>query len=456
MQWIATLPPEHQRTAWGWHALQFTPRVVQVEEALLLEVAASQRLWGGRKRLLQLVLKPNQPLDLVKHAQAATSLIALAQLRLACQGRPPTPVDALPLTTLSAASPHLSILARIGCKTWGQVRSLPRAGVARRFVGLLDALDAAYGDKPDVYPWLTLPDVFDQQHELPGLASSAPELLWVAQRLLDALQVWLAARQRGVLAIELQWTLDLKRHNGVVLPPHQQITVRTAQPTQDMAHLVRLVSEHLNRATLAAPANALRLRTLDTAPWAGASETLLIEDCIQGTSLLELVERLSARLGTENVQVPQPYADHRPERMQRWVPAGHGLGVDALSPVQRAALRANAATTHPYGDLIPSWLLAQPLALSTQDNNPCYGGPLQLLTQAHRIDIVWWDAAWKNNPHSNTLAVHPLAVRDYFIARSPKAGLVWVFCARLSARRLREMPERPQMQACWFLQGVFA
>ncbi len=456
MHWIATLPPEHQRTAWGWHALQFTPRVAQVEEALLLEVAGSERLWRGRKRLLELVLKPNQPLALVKHAQAATSLIALAQLRLACLGRPATPVDALPLTTLSAATPYLPVLARIGCKTWGQVRALPRDGVARRFVGLLDALDAAYGDKPEVYPWLTLPDVFDQQLELPGLASSAPELLWVAQRLLDALQVWLSARQRGVLAIELQWTLDLKRHNGVVLPPHQHITVRTAQPTQDMAHLVRLVGEHLQRATLAAPANALRLRTLDTAPWAGASESLLIEERSQGTSLLELVERLSARMGPENVQVPQLYADHRPERMQRWVAAGHGLGVDDLSPAERFELRANAATTNPYGDFLPPWLLTHPLALSTQDDNPYYGGPLQLLTRAHRIDIVWWDVAWRNDPNSNTLAVHPQAVRDYFLARSPKAGLVWVFCARLTARQLLDMPERPQVQASWFLQGVFA
>ncbi len=448
--WIALLPPEHQHTAWGWHALQFTPRVVQVQEALLLEVSASLRLWGGRKRLLQWLLKPNPPLAHVKHAQAATSLIAIAQLRLACQGRPIVPVDALPLATLSAAGPYLPLLARVGCKTWGQVRALPRGPATRRFPGLLEALDAAYGDKPEVYPWLALPDVFDQQHELPGLASSAPELLWLAQRLLDALQVWLAARQRGVLAIQLQWTLDLKRHNGLDLPPHQHITVRTAQPTQDMSHLVRLVGEHLNRTTLAAPANALRLRTLDTAPWAGASQNLLIEDRTQGTSLHELVERLSARLGPENVQVPQPHADWRPERMQRWVAAQDVVGnTPSLGP------KPHPCTTPSDADLMPPWLLPQPLPLATQNQHPCYGGRLQLLTRAHRVEAGWWDVEWNSGRDPANPLSPPLSLRDYFLARSPRAGLLWVFCARLSKSQLLQMPAHRQQAAYWYLQGVF-
>ena len=53
MYWIALLPSrEDERIAWGWHALQFTPRVAQVDEALLLEASATLRLWGGRKGLL--------------------------------------------------------------------------------------------------------------------------------------------------------------------------------------------------------------------------------------------------------------------------------------------------------------------------------------------------------------------------------------------------------------------
>src|SRR5436190_13899129 len=95
--------------------------------------------------------------------------------------------------------------------------------------------------------------------ELMALATTAPELMWTAQRLLSQMQLWLQARHRGVLALELEWTLDLKRLNGKLLPPTETLAVRTARPTQDMAHLRKLVNEHLSRTSIAAPANHLRI-----------------------------------------------------------------------------------------------------------------------------------------------------------------------------------------------------
>jgi protein ImuB len=223
--------------------------------------------------------------------------------------------------------------------------------VARRFgAALVDALDMAYGQRPEVCPWLALPEVFDMNVELPALATTTPELMWTAQRLLTHLQAWLRARDRGVLAMELQWTLDLKRLDGKLLPSHQQLVVRTAQPAQDMAHLRRLVSEHLARETLAAPANHLRLRVLDSAPWVGASRSFLPEDNVPGEKLHQLIERLTVRLGAHNVVVPHAQADHRPERRQQWLPARDGAAralphdePDALYPTVAAAPAAAAA-----------------------------------------------------------------------------------------------------------------
>jgi len=85
-----------------------------------------------------------------------------------------------------------------------------------------------------------------------------------------------------VLALELEWKLDLRRLDGVHLPSHEQLVVRTAQPTQDIAHLRRLVGEHLSRSTLAAPASELRLRSLETMPWGGANKSLLPEENTPG------------------------------------------------------------------------------------------------------------------------------------------------------------------------------
>ena len=82
----------------------------------------------------------------MQQAQGATSLIALARLRMFARGeQPPADVPAgLPLDTLSAARDHLDVLAHLGCRTWGDVAALPRGGLTRRFgKALREALDAA-------------------------------------------------------------------------------------------------------------------------------------------------------------------------------------------------------------------------------------------------------------------------------------------------------------------------
>jgi protein ImuB len=430
MYWIALQASRDElRAAWAWHALQFTPRVAQVDEALLLEAGASERLFGGRRRLLRRLLKGREDLVAAGWADGETALVALALLRLKSQGLPEpesVPED-LPLATLSAAREHLPTLERIGCTSWGQLRALPRAGVSRRFgTGLLQALDAAHGQRAERYDWIAVPESFDQKLELQSLATSAPELLFTGQHLLTLLQSWLQARNLGVLALELEWTLDLRRLDGKLLPPNERIELRTAQPTQDMKHLRRLAAEQLARASLAAPANHLRLRTLETVPWGGITTSLLPEDNKPGEKLHQLVERLSVRLGADKVRMAKAVADHRPERMQEWVAA-------------RGAVAGVAAPTQPAREeelLYPTWLLREPVRLQVKGDKPWYQGPLQLLTRARRLEGAWWDAG-----------LHEPVLRDYFIARSEAAGLLWVFRERLSAE---------QERARWFLHGLYA
>jgi protein ImuB len=433
MYWIALQPSnDEERSAWTWRALQFTPRVSQVEEALLLEASACLRLWGGRRQLLRLLLEQCEPLAAARWADAGTALKALGLLRLQREGEGAArrAIDEMPLAVLSAAQEHLGSLERIGCRTWGDVRRLPRAGVARRFgAALVEALDCAYGQRPERYRWARIPEVFDVNVELPSLATNAPELLWTAQRLLSHMQVWLQARNLGLLALELEWTLDLRRLNGAELPKYQQLPVRTAQPTQDVAHLRRLIGEHLSRSSLAAPASHLRLRSLDTVPWGGVSKSLLPEDNVPGEALHQLIERLSVRLGAANVVRPQALPDHRPERMQAWQPAQtHG------SPPDRRPLPRDA--------IYPAWLLPQPLRLELRGEKPQYQGPLRLLVGPQRIETGWWDAA-PDGP----------AVRDYFIARSDHAGLLWVYRERPAMDANAQVLPEPVR---WYLQGVYA
>lgn len=462
MQWIALRWQPEDATgatpsddgnateALGWWALQFSPHVAWLDEALMLEVSACERLWGGRQQLLRQLDALNPvPLRRLQKVLGATAPIALARLRLFASGRRP-PADipaALPLHTLTAARDKLDLLARMGCTTWGDVAALPRGGLSRRFgPGLREALDIAWGSRPERHVWLTLPEAFEQKIELPALAETAPELMWAAQRLLGALQVWLRARQLGARALELQWTLDRRRSEGVELPPHQSIVVRTSEATQDIVHLRRLMGERLALTTLAAPASWLWLRSLDTTPWAGASTSFLPEDNRPGDRLHELVERLSARLGARQVVVPVARADHRPERMQHWQPA-----LRALRTPNAAA--ASPGDVLPAAGLWPAWLLPEPLRLDVRDGQPCYQGRLRRLAGPQKLETGWWrgndDDDDNNNDGNDNDAPTPLALRDYYIAHSPGAGLVWVFRERLPGGGVAR-------DARWFLQGLYA
>lgn len=427
MFWIA-LQPSHEQDlqAWSWRCLQASPRVTCLSEALVVEVASCERLWGGRKRLVRGLLRDDAALTVQAWGSGSTSLAALAALRLRRERRPvPSALPGeLPLDTLDAALPHLATLERIGCRTWGDLRALPRQGLARRFgAALLKALDIAWGQAPDAHPWLSLPDSFDERLELVSLATSAPELEAAAQVLLSHLQAWLRARNRGITAFELEWTLDLRKLDGKVLPPTEAMQVRTAEPAQQTGHLLRLVREQLARRPLSAPANHLRLRSLETLPWPGLATSLLPEDNRPGEPLHQFIERLSARLGEQNVRVAEAVSDHRPECSQRWVPARLGT----------------VAVGKPQPDTVfPTWLLPQPRRLSLHNGRPADGSaPLRRLTRLYRMETAWWEEGGAS-------------LRDYFIARSVQWGLVWIF------RERSQQPGSGLRREEWFLQGLYA
>jgi protein ImuB len=468
MHWIALQPllePAQEEvnppaladplTALGWWALQFTPKVALVQGAVLMEVSASERLFGGRHQLLAGVLKQKGPVALVKRARAATSLIALARLQLSTPA--PRKPDELPLTTLLAAQPHLPTLTRIGCTTWGQLRALPRGGLVRRFgAGLLDALDRAYGAKPELYPWLALPDVFEARLELAARIDNAPALMFGVRRLLAQLHVWLQARQRGILALALGWELDARRQDA----PQGRITVRTAEPTLDMLHVQRLLAEHLAQVTLHAPALYLHLRSLETAALPGANASLLPDDVRKGDSLHHLLERLSARLGANHVLRAVPCADHRPEHMQVWQAASSAVPATPVAATQVPVLAINsiagcahysrASGLHDAKKkikpdaLYPTWLLTQPLKLSVHNNTPQCEGPLTLLAGPQRVEAGWWGV--------QTPGGSPCALRDYFLAHSEQMGLLWVYQERLGGQSGAER----KAGADWYLHGLFA
>ncbi len=138
-------------------ALQFTPRVAKLDQAVLLEVEQSLRLFSGEENVHQLVETGAVELGVARLAWAPTSLAALACARVGIRdgfsGPLASVLDPLPFECIDAVKAHGATLARLGCRTLADVRKLPRGGISRRFDSqLLLSLDQAYGLRPEGYP----------------------------------------------------------------------------------------------------------------------------------------------------------------------------------------------------------------------------------------------------------------------------------------------------------------
>lgn len=437
MWWAALLPPpgpeptspsdEALQGIAAW-ALQFTPRVAVADGAVLMEVEASTRLFGGTQALRGRVAQEARELGLSAVAWAPTSLAALALARAGLEhgGRKALAevLDALPMESLSAVGPHRDTLARIGCKTLGDLRALPRGGLSRRFdKGLLSALDQAYGLQPEVHTWVVLPETFSLRLELPSRVELAPALLFGARRLLLMLCGWLAARHGGVTAFTLRWAHDAMRSKSA--GDGGEITIRTAEPTRQLEHLCRLLAEHLAQVTLLAPVGDLELVAVNVHAFEAKTGSLLPDPAEAGESLQLVVERIAARLGPERVLQAVLTEDHRLEWMQHWQPA----------PQPRVRTAAEGPDLPQ-----PTWALPEPLRLATKGDRPLYQGLLQLLTGPHRVEGGWWHRVGTGE------AAHTAHVqRDYWVALSEHAGVLWIYQERLAKER-----------TAWYLHGIFA
>lgn len=422
-------PSPIDATSLGIWALQFTPRVALLEDSVVAEVSGSARLFGGMETLHRLIEAGAEELGArVAWAPTGTSALALARhasSNVPCDGfgAPLAKMlDPLPIEALTDVGRHQPTLARVGCRTLGDVRNLPRGGLSRRFdKALLLALDQAYGLRPEVYEWLTVPEAFHARLELMSRVDTAPALLFGARRLLIQMAGWLAARRMGATAFTLRWCHDIMRAKDA--GTGGELTVRTAQPTQNVEHFARLLAEHLAKVQLAAPAGDIELLATEVLPIVEESRSLIPETLRKSGSTDLALERIQARLGDSCVRRPVLSEDHRLEWMQSW---------------RCEAPRKQTAS--PYELPLPSWVLDEPLRLIERDNRPHYQGPLQLLLGPDRIEGGWWHRS------SDDADARPLNVqRDYWLALSPHAGVLWVFQQRLA-----------RDQTAWFLHGHFA
>ncbi len=437
-------------------ALAFTPGVVvqpasdpaTAADTVLLDVQRSLRYFGGLEALLRRLHGALAPLGHRVHTASAptaqgAALLARVHHQLHCADldRLRSQLDAAPVWLLGPGREHWEALQGMGLRTVGDLRRLPRAGLARRFgEALLDELDRALGLRPDPREPITLAPSFESRLELFARADTTEQVLFGAAVLLERLVAWLSAQHAFVRRFTLVMQHEARRRGDVESPADTRLAIALGEPSRDAAHLALLLRERLASLTLPAPTLDLQLHASDIARRAPPNAELFPTPGTEREGLTRLIERLQARLGPEQVQRLARVQDHRPERGSALQTAEPGSGgwarpAQGLARLDKPAKGPSLPAPGPRSSC-PVWLLHPPQPLPERQSRPVLAGQaLQLLSGPERIEAGWWDAG--------------LAERDYFIAQTPEGALVWIYRARLPLSAEAGDPG-------WFLQGRFA
>jgi protein ImuB len=448
----------HEAVA-SW-ATQFTPTVaVAAPDAVLAEIGASLRLFGGLSRLKARLARGAHDLGYAPQwAFAPTSAAALlfAKSRgrddFSRNGRGKNgeerkvvsdadlevsdrALDALPLSLAEAAPDAITTLAAAGITTFGAAFALPRAALARRVgTDFVDLLDRIRGRAPEARPLFVPPPRYSGKLDLPAPVANVDALAFAVNRLVFELAGWLTGRRLGVSTMSL--TLAHERYLGVATGVRATcVRFSLAAPAREPAHLVSVLRERLTRVVLPAPVESITLASEVVAPLASHNLGLLPGD--NDAATVPLLDRLRARLGEDAVTLVAPQAEHRPERASREVRIETQNAAQDATPHgqrhrgQRDRMTRKAASQDAAAFSFacrPIWLLAMPEPIGHR----LEAQPWVLRDGPERIESGWWDGTDVR--------------RDYFIAENPRGETVWIY------RDHRYGIDDGE----WFLHGLFA
>ena len=445
---------------WGpWSALD-------ASDGLLVDVSAVAHLFGGEARLLadaqaafakrgltvrlaiagtagaawalshfgpeRAILPPRDGEVAARSADGGGSRPKAAAREANPLHHPPRPGEdlaSLPVAALRLDDAVLTVLRRLGLKRIGQLHTIGRDALHRRFrsrapeANPLTRLDQLLGRVAEpLLPVVAVPDPSVQRRLMEPIRHR--DLL---DRVLADLAADMARELEGQAQGARRLELGLWRVDGEVIVRRLEF----AAATRDPAHIARLFAGKLDDVDAGFGIELVRLR----APW--TEPLALVQGDIeatqaQGTSLAECIDRLSVRLGEQAVRRPVLHASHVPERAQRWQPPL------APEPTSQGELAFHQR---------PLKLLDRPEAIAVLYASPD-GFPhrFRWRGQVHEVARVegperiapeWWREK------------STVRLRDYYRIEDGEGRRYWIYRHGLIGDGRGGAPE-------WFLQGLCA
>jgi protein ImuB len=407
-------------------------------DGVRVEITGSAHLWGGEAALAADLMARLDRQGIASRIAVADTLGAAWALARFAQigervvilppgdaraGLAPLPVEALRLDPATAQG-----LRRVGLKRVGELYTMPRAALARRFGDkVAQRLDQAQGDLPEPLSPLGEAPVRRVRLSFAEPIADPADLALAAERLAEDLVLRLAQEGTGARRLDLAF----HRVDGRV----EHIALGTARPSRDPHHLATLFKERLDTVDPGLGIEDMILAVFAVEPlapeqigFAGSPASA----AVGGAALL--LDRLGNKLGLAALYRLEPRQSHIPERASVRMPVGAG---------------------------------PCPPAAGVSGKPP---RPIRLFEPPEPVDAFWllpddppFRFTWRRRPHRVTRADGPEriaeewwrsegsgavdAIRDYYRVEDEEGRRFWLFRAGLADSN---HPPR------WFIHGIFA
>jgi protein ImuB len=400
-------------------ATRYCPWVgLEGEDGLILDVTGAAHLWGGEAAML------DDMRERLKRARMTVKL-GLADTRgaawalahhgggLAAPGDMAGALGPLPVAALRLDADLIDALRRLGLATIADLEATPRAPLGRRFGPvLLRRLDQALGRQPEEITPLPDPPHYAVRMTLPDPIGLVEDVMAGIARLLGHLCAKLKARGAGARALRL----TLRR----VDQGNQQVDLRLASAMCDPARILPLFERGVAGIDAGFGIDQLRLEAVQVDPL--AVHQFSHDRPARQDALDDLITRIGARIGLENVQRFVPADTHIPERGFHLVPVAYSRPAGfPFPPRPRPLLLFPPEPIAGFGPQPPGRFRWRRMSLTTAR-----------ATGPERITPEWWreDENWRTG------------LRDYWHVETREGRRLWMF----------HTPQAPG----WCVQGEFA
>lgn len=396
-------------------AQQYSPwGAVDGEDGLVLDITGCAHLFGGEAEMMKRLQQQLHDFNM-EHCICVADTKGAAQIGARFGGRdvlimPPGRNRAfLEPLSISALGPDSMALRRLGLKTLGDVASLPRADLTKRFgIDLTLRLEEALGARAvPVSP--TLPErIYAARMSFPepiGMRSDIDEAI---TRILRSICEKLRENGRGAKT----FALYLFGTDGTV----QDITIGMARASSDPISAFRQFTPFLDKVDVGFGLDAIR-GTVPTheATMAHQVETSFKDHPDQHSldhKVADLVGRLGNRLGFDRITVAQAEDRHLPEAAVSHIPFVQARKRRPWPPPHPPV------SAHPIRICRP--LSIHPIIEARPPTRFSWRGETVDVAAAHgphRLGGEWWESQ-ANRRQS----------RDYWIAQSEKGQRLWLRC----------------------------